>query len=1237
MIEHQQEIILQRLNYLIQDMKQSKDELHVRKMIDLMKKWHRQEFAIAFCGHFSAGKSSMLNELFGENLLPTSPIPTSANVVQITHGIDQVTLVLTSGEQHTFQGAYSDQELKELCKNGEEVIAVRLSRSTLDLPQGVSLLDTPGVDSTDDAHRLATESALHLADVIVFMMDYNHVQSEGNLQFLKELSDRSKQIYIVINQIDKHRAEEIEFKQYKQSVKEALDNWELKIAGVFYTTLREREHPENELLRLKEEIISWINQRRVFGKCAVLAEANYLLSQHMEWFREQTAEERDLLTHGLQDAGVKGEDIKEKIIKLDEQQKALSQRLNEAHEDFLRGIEEVNKNAYLMPADTRELAKTFLEGMQPDFKVGFFFSKGKTEQEKERRQEAFYEKLKQTVDTQLELHLRNYLIQYAKSYDIFHEEFGQQIFASKIDWNVDLLLSLIKVGSKMSGNTVLNYTEDLANEIKRLARVWAMGWEEEVFQPLLKKQIHESQEKLTEQEQQIKKLDQSWQRLNELEAIAVRYEQQLQERLQGNVVEQLDIDLEWLNRSNESETPGLGSTVSLWKKLTQKVKVPIKKDNSLSEPVLSHSKQLPKNENLTERNQRLLREVEEAEKALQTIRGVKGILRAITDKRERAEQKQFTIALFGAFSAGKSSFANALIGNAILPVSPNPMTATINKICPPNAEYAHGQVLLKLKSAEILFTELSQIYRLFEREVNSLDEAIRGIPKLLKQKNLTPQQKTLLPFLQALQEGMPQFGDLLGSEKVISLQEMDQYVANEKKSCFIEYANLYYDCPLTQQGITLVDTPGADSIHARHTGVAFEYIRNADVVLFVTYYNHAFSKADREFLIQLGRVKDSFAMDKMFFITNAADLASSQDELEGVQSYFTQQLLTFGIREPRMFAVSSLWGLAEKQGKPFEYGSQTVLDGSGFHLFEQAFREFLHRNLMDISLHSIQYELSRVVHTIEQMIVDAQKDKEQKKTRQLELQQELINVHATITSYQTATDLQALAQEIHELLYYVKQRWLLRYWDEFVEVFNPGSLREDRGNIKGQLHACVLEMVQFLKFDLLQEFRATGLRIDNWMRKHLDTHTKQLGKQIQSYSAGYEWHTDVTVGFELPKIAEPLVHLEVKDFKKSMSYFRNTKSFFVQNERAKMRDAMKEQLEEMIAPELTQVERQFLDYFQEAWKKELRRIQEVAMKQTSEYYHELQQVLMEEIDLAHYKQTCNQVSIVLEEMRNSLS
>ena len=72
-------------------------------------------------------------------------------------------------------------------------------------------MDTPGVDSTDDAHRVSTESALHLADIVFYVMDYNHVQSELNFQFTKQLLHYNENIYLIVNQVDKHREEELSF------------------------------------------------------------------------------------------------------------------------------------------------------------------------------------------------------------------------------------------------------------------------------------------------------------------------------------------------------------------------------------------------------------------------------------------------------------------------------------------------------------------------------------------------------------------------------------------------------------------------------------------------------------------------------------------------------------------------------------------------------------------------------------------------------------------------------------------------------------------------------------------------------------------------------------------------------------------------------------------------------------------------------------------------------------------
>ena len=167
-------------------------------------------------------------------------------------------------------------------------------------------------------------------------------------------------------------------------------------------------------------------------------------------------------------------------------------------------------------------------------------------------------------------------------------------------------------------------------------------------------------------------------------------------------------------------------------------------------------------------------------------------------------------------------------------------------------------------------------------------------------------------FISAFQKGYPVYRDALGTVIKVERDEFVKFVAEEDRSCFVESIDFYYDCELTRKGITLVDTPGADSINARHTDVAFEYIRNADAILFVTYYNHAFARADREFLVQLGRVKDAFELDKMFFIVNAIDLAANEEEAEAVKTFVGDELQKFGIRNPRVHGISSLQALEAK-------------------------------------------------------------------------------------------------------------------------------------------------------------------------------------------------------------------------------------------------------------------------------------------------------------------------------------
>lgn len=82
----------------------------------------------------------------------------------------------------------------------------------------------------------------------------------------------------------------------------------------------------------------------------------------------------------------------------------------EKEKEFEAGLNSILSNAYLMPFETRALAENFLQATDPDFKVGLFFSKQKTELEREERLERFFLDLQDKIDSQITWHLKDFLV-----------------------------------------------------------------------------------------------------------------------------------------------------------------------------------------------------------------------------------------------------------------------------------------------------------------------------------------------------------------------------------------------------------------------------------------------------------------------------------------------------------------------------------------------------------------------------------------------------------------------------------------------------------------------------------------------------------------------------------------------------------------------------------------------------------------------------------------------------------
>jgi GTPase Era involved in 16S rRNA processing len=785
------------------------------------------------------------------------------------------------------------------------------------------------------------------------------------------------------------------------------------------------------------------------------------------------------------------------------------------------------------------LAEAFLESCQPEFKVGFLFSKQKTLEEKSARLDRFYQDLLDKTKSQLEWHLREYLLASLKKNGLDDQELHAKAQAFIIEVPVDLVVNTVKTGARLSGEYVLHYTEDLANGIKKIARDRISEFKT-VFLASLEKKTIKMKAKYEEEYQKIEQYVRALAEINKAKKENSVNESQLKGLL--TQIEGKKEDIYKLFHQEEDEVEVI-QTHTLMDSFDNHISPPIEENKPATTNVKVEMIESRRVENMVDR-------LEKSANLIADLPGFKKLANELEEKAERLAHKGFTIALFGAFSAGKSSFANALMGEKVLPVSPNPTTAAINKIKPVTDQYQHGTVLVKFKDEHVMLEDVNRSLKLFDLQVAHLNDAASEVDKVMVEKGQEGvSEKTHYAFLQAFKKGYSNYGKQLGLVMETDLIEFAEFVAKEERSCFVEWIELYYDCELTRKGITLVDTPGADSINARHTGVAFDYIKNSDAILFVTYYNHAFSKADREFLIQLGRVKESFQLDKMFFIINAIDLAENEEEKETVSVYVKEQLVKYGIREPHLYPLSSLLALEEK----LQPSTGTI---SGMDNFEKDFHHFISNGLTEMAVTSAENEFNRIYELVGKLIQSSNEDQTAKDKRRadIEKQKQLIK---ELIEKQTSESLQhRMTQEAKELLYYIKQRVFFRFNDFFKEAFNPSALRDDGRNLKKALQAALDELLESLGFDFAQEMRATTVRLDRFAEKILTDYHAGLNRSLLDINDDLSFST-----FEMSHQEEIEFQLAFKNidkllFTKALSYFKNPKSFFEKNEKKLMSDEL---------------------------------------------------------------------------------
>lgn len=1106
-----------------------KDEERFAKAKLFAQKLEQGTSTIAFAGHFSAGKSSMINALVDEQLLPTSPIPTSANIVTVKKTEENYALVhFVDQAPVKFSGEYDIQLVKKYSKDGSQVSQIEIGHEASKLPAGITVMDTPGVDSTDDAHRISTESALHLADIVFYVMDYNHVQSELNFQFTKQLLHYNENVYLIVNQVDKHREEELSFEAFKQSVANAFKAWSVEPKDIFFTSLKDKTHLHNDFPLVQQIVYHSIDHKEELFITSSEATIQKLADEHIQYLedeketcfetfedqltREEWANKEELKTQlELSETHVKLQNVSLWKKEFEDQRKSLLQ------------------NASIMPYEMREALKTYAEGMQNTFKVGFLNSKKKTEEERQNRLQAAHSLLEKIVETNISSHLKQLMKNMMKNVSLLSDEAMFEVDEKDFQLPTTVIKESLHEGANTTGDAILHYANRVQEAINRFFIRETDGWKDEVAMQLDQQPIDEN-DKMEQKILLLNKKLLAIQTIEEMDAQIQAFTLTVKTPPLAIRKERDALLLKW-----EKEREAFESAITEYDQSKQETDEKVEQKEMETNPTV---------EEIEFSQEAVLARATKMAAAFEQLPAFKEAASYLMRKAKRVEHQQFTIALFGAFSAGKSSFSNALMGENVLPVSPNPTTAAINKIHPVSEGRPHNTADVTLKTKLQLLEDVQYAYSQIGISVSSLEEAFQKAPSTIEQSVVEEVHKS---FIIAFYKGYADFESILGQTIRVDAEEFRQYVAEESRSCFVDFIDFYYDCDLTRLGVTLVDTPGADSINARHTGVAFDYIRNADAVLFVTYFNHAFAKADREFLIQLGRVKDSFELDKMFFVVNAIDLAANEDEATLVKEYVQGELQRFGIRFPRVYGVSSLQALNEKQtNAPLH---------EGMSHFQESFYHFLENDLKRMAVTSLEEETNRQQKQLHDVIVQTETNLARKDARLLELREIEQHIRKRYAISKSVLIAKEAKQELETLLYYLLQRVYYRFNEFFKEAYNPSLFSNNASNVA--LEIALKDILKMLRFDLEQELRVSNFRLLQFIQKQMIELEKEELRVLKDWNASFTYTPHEFENHELLDFEGPFK--DTKKYEQVKSYYKNNKSFFEKNEKEKLRDALSEQ------------------------------------------------------------------------------
>ena len=300
------------------------------------------KLTIPLIGNFSAGKTSLLNALIGEEIFKTDTLPETTIATELVYG-DAV--AVTAFKNNSVVEQITIEELSNLDITKYDYIQASVPCTFLSENPDVVLVDMPGLDSGIEKHNKAILNYIKSGVYYCVVIDIEDGTLKSNvINFLNEISSYGLNFCVVINKVDKKAEKDVNeiLAHVKNSVKRFGDNIPVCIASA-----------NNNKVKDVVKHLSAINKQALF-------KGN---------FQERVLKEVETISQSIQirlvSSSVDTNDIDETIRQMQTKEVRLNNELKSAIEGIKRkkgsnceAILNEIKNEII--SNIRMLAKTFL-------------------------------------------------------------------------------------------------------------------------------------------------------------------------------------------------------------------------------------------------------------------------------------------------------------------------------------------------------------------------------------------------------------------------------------------------------------------------------------------------------------------------------------------------------------------------------------------------------------------------------------------------------------------------------------------------------------------------------------------------------------------------------------------------------------------------------------------------------------------------------------------------------------